>query len=235
MDFEREGFDLEYNFEISSEVDTDDDPEYEPPPVEKRFKLEDEYTKEEWDDIIEMRDKGYSFSTIQHRYKKLRTLRDINRYVIILLILIFDSLFRVRKLREKGGSFYSKFHHLDEMVVNEFVLWKSLRMIVHDIDIADCAFKLATELGIPNFKASRSWVLRFKKKHRIVSRKITTYLTKAQIEEQKDLKSIVHEFRQKAKQAITKRPLLRVSEIFFYLLIVHVRSRAHFAKLYHTF
>lgn len=117
---------------------------------------------------------------------------------------LFETLnnCRARELFSKGGSRLSKQQKLDQNVFQEFCEWKKQRMIVHARDLVDCALKHAEFLRLRKFKASPAWLHKFKKKHRIVSRRITTFLTKKQIAEVKSSESIINDFRIKVKQAL---------------------------------
>jgi len=42
------------------------------------------------------------------------------------------------------------------------------RVVLGDASVASAAMELAESMGIPDFKASQHWILRFKKRHGII-------------------------------------------------------------------
>jgi hypothetical protein len=55
------------------------------------------------------------------------------------------------------------------------------KQIVHDIDLKRWALLKKKEVGLPAFVASHFWLIYFKRKNRILSRKITKYMSVLQI------------------------------------------------------
>lgn len=58
-----------------------DDEDYLLPPSEKRKKLDDLYSPETWEKIIQLADEGKPFHSIQHLYRKLTYPYEISRLV----------------------------------------------------------------------------------------------------------------------------------------------------------
>lgn len=65
---------------------------------------------------------------------------------------------------------------------------------VHDIDLRRWARKMARELQCAKFKASISWAQRFKAKNRIVSRKITKFVSKKDLKEKEKIQDKALDF-----------------------------------------
>jgi len=68
--------------------------------------------------------------------------------------------------------------------------------MVHDIDIKRWTLQAQEEIGNlnPIFKASHSWVSRFKKTYRIVSRKVTNFVTRRTLEDSVNLQKTTDDF-----------------------------------------
>lgn len=58
---------------------------------------------------------------------------------------------------------------------------KRAHLTVHDIDLRRWALAIARDVKCANFKASGKWLLNFKRMHKIVSRKITKFVSNADI------------------------------------------------------
>jgi hypothetical protein len=103
-----------------------------------------------------------SFPTVQNRFKRLS-----NR----------QTLYTWEKQVEEGGSNRDKYLDICNFVLQRFQSAKERCAFVHDIDLRTWAVKRAMELDMPSFKASRGWLFKFKTSNRIVSRKITKFIT----------------------------------------------------------
>lgn len=76
--------------------------------------------------------------------------------------------------------------------------------MVHDIDIKRWALQAQEEIGNlnPIFKASHSWIARFKKSYRIISRKVTKFVTRRTLEDSADLQQSANDFLGRVKPFI---------------------------------
>ncbi|XP_071641522.1 uncharacterized protein [Temnothorax longispinosus] len=76
--------------------------------------------------------------------------------------------------------------------------------MVHDIDLKRWALQAQKEIENlnPIFKASPSWIARFKKSHRIVSRKVTKFVTRKTLEDFVDLQKTANDFLETVKPLI---------------------------------
>uniref|UniRef100_A0A914PLT1 HTH CENPB-type domain-containing protein n=1 Tax=Panagrolaimus davidi TaxID=227884 RepID=A0A914PLT1_9BILA len=174
---------------------SDSDEEYFVPPESKRVRLEDKYPRETWEEIIEKSDKGWSFTTIQSKHRKLSDRKEISR---------------MKEYLKNDGSKIQKFNDINVGVLQEFLDMRSELEEIHDRDIVDSALKVADELGLTTFKASEAWLYRFKKNNGIVSRKINAVVTKAQLRNQPELNEVVDEFRGNMKTVIADNRLEKV-------------------------
>ena len=82
----------------------------------------------------------------------------------------------------------------------QFCKAKEQHLIVHDTDVLETNRSLSLE----NFRASRKWVLLFKKKYNIVSRKITKFITRTQTECNSDIYNNAKYFVQSVKLEIDR-------------------------------
>lgn len=67
------------------------------------------------------------------------------------------------------------------MTYQKFGEAKRQQLIVHDINVRRWALAFAKEVGCLQLKASPSWILKFKKANKIVSRKITKFISTADV------------------------------------------------------
>lgn len=80
---------------------------------------------------------------------------------------------------EKEGTKFMKFKTIDECVYEKFCEAFNNFDTIHERDLQEWALVEAERLLIPDFKASARWLHLFKKRHRIVSRKITKLRTRS--------------------------------------------------------
>jgi len=130
--------------------------------------------------IVELR-KRWSFKSVQVKYRSVSSDRQISRYKAQLLAL------------EKSARVISK--DLDSHLFEKFVAANDQLLVIHDINLKLWASKIAIELGCPRFKASNSFVARWKIKHKIVSRKITKFCSKKKAKNDPKLEKAVENHR----------------------------------------
>ena len=89
--------------------------------------------------------------------------------------------FRWEKQLEAGGPHKLKLQKISEGVLQKFMAAKRAHLTVHDLDIRRWALAIARNVNCSNFKASGTWLLNFKRAHKIVPRKITKFVSKADL------------------------------------------------------
>lgn len=96
----------------------------------------------------------------------------------------------------QNGTNVEKIQNICEFTLNQCKHAIESGYIFHDIDIRRWGLQAQRELGYDelNFKASNDWVMRFKKAHRIVSRKITKFVTRKTIEQADNLIASAEQF-----------------------------------------
>lgn len=120
-----------------------------------------------------------SFSTVQQRFKRVKDRSYIRRF---------------RMYIEKQGTKRQKLDKIDRFVYESFNNRRKEFLSVHDIDLKRWALSKAHELGDTSFTASDHWAKSFKKRHGIVSRKITKLTTKRNVDSEDTISKTVDDF-----------------------------------------
>ncbi|XP_025159178.1 uncharacterized protein LOC112589564 isoform X1 [Harpegnathos saltator] len=103
-----------------------------------------------------------------------------------------------------GSSKDEKLKRISEYITNRFNEALENRIIIHDIDIARWASRAQEEKNVVGFKASETWVKRFKTSYDIVSRKITKFVTKKSLLSKTDLEDKCNTFIENVKYYIER-------------------------------
>jgi hypothetical protein len=90
-----------------------------------------------------------------------------------------------------------KYRAIDEAVGELFEKAIKNAETVHDRDLQEWALVEATKCGFHAFKASTKWLHVFKRRHRIVGRKITKQRTRKTHVDQQKLEQSIEDFQQK--------------------------------------
>jgi hypothetical protein len=129
-----------------------------------------EYMKAVVDFADEKDDYGkrrHTWKSIHHRFKSLPS----QSYV---------SLFRT--YLQKQGTKQQKCRSIDKVIYDKFVNAREQALPIHDLDLQRWALKTAKEVKLNDFHASHGWLINFKRRHGIVSRRITNMVTRHDIE-----------------------------------------------------
>ena len=94
---------------------------------------------------------------------------------------------RFRKYVEAGGTKQQKIDDIDSYIYHQLESARYKLLAVHDIDLRRWGLQKARELNLNSFKASGRWLLSFKHRHRISSRKVTQLVTKRHIETRQEI------------------------------------------------
>ncbi|KAF4522672.1 hypothetical protein B566_EDAN010453 [Ephemera danica] len=117
--------------------------------------------------------KRRSFTTVQNRFKSDVKFRcDLHRY---------------KNDVENCGTKVEKLIQIYNETYEKFLEAKKRRAIITDVDLRRWALQAASNIDLKGFKASPSWCLRFKRHYRIVSRKITKFVTKSTIRDEAEI------------------------------------------------
>lgn len=120
-----------------------------------------------------------------------------------------QAIFFRYEVRKNAGEVSNRFKKLNEISKGTFDIFmekKREHMPVHDRDLRRWALKCNNNLLSPlrRFKASKAWLHVFKRKHRIVTRKITKFVSIGHIRESENLKEAAEKFVKDMQPLITK-------------------------------
>ncbi|CAF2029929.1 unnamed protein product [Rotaria magnacalcarata] len=137
---------------------------------------DDEYQKEDNnEDLTSIDGVTYSYDTMcsiveyskTHTFLSLRNLYKNIKYK--------EQLRRMKRYVDSQGTKIQKLRCIDEFVYAEFIRARESSLPVHDSDVRRLTFKKARTLNLNGFTASHHWILDFKHRHHISSRKITKH------------------------------------------------------------
>lgn len=179
-----EEVDLEFqNDDTDQDMEWDADPDYIPEDKDDKT-LENELTLEEIIDIVADRDKhpDWKFETFRKRHRKVRY-----PYYIAMF----------RNIIARGGTNKMKLKQVNEYVLEKFTYARNHSYPVHDKNLRTWAAFKANQIDL-KFKASAHWIMNFKNKNRITSRKAKIVTSRSLTDQAKILES-AEEFRKIAK------------------------------------
>lgn len=130
------------------------------------------------------------FSSVQTQFKRLSNLRQLTRWA---------------KQMDDGGTRREKLLHVSTFTLNKLRNAIEAGLIVHDADIQKWALEAwGEQTSNMHFVASAKWLFNFKKAHRIVSRKITKFVSRKTIEDNDSLQKIADDFVRSVKPLISQ-------------------------------
>lgn len=110
--------------------------------------------------------KQHSWKTFQHHFRNVKNRKYIERF---------------RKYLENGGTKHQKLDEIDHYTYEKFEKARSEFLFVHDVDLKRWALQKAREIDDETFKAGDHWILEFKKRHELCSRKVTKLVTQREV------------------------------------------------------
>ncbi|PIC36893.1 hypothetical protein B9Z55_015722 [Caenorhabditis nigoni] len=154
------------------------------------------YSNKTWERIFHLRfQKKRSLATLVHNYRLLKSPENASVYI-------------ARKMKEMQSS--SKKLSKSDLLALDRSTWKVILKMdenyetIHDYIISEVALREAKKMG-KVFKASRKWVLNFKKKYNLKSRHIDAFVTNKKVESREDLKKTINAFREKIWPTLRKK------------------------------
>ena len=122
-----------------------------------------------------MKKSNRELSAVQHRFRKVTSVRQLRWWAGQV---------------NKGGTYMEKLHCIAEYTLNHFKSAIDAGMIIHDVDLQKWGLYVKNILGFEDtrFKASDWWVWKFKRTHRITSRKLNKFITRKILEDKEKLK-----------------------------------------------
>lgn len=121
----------------------------------------------------------YSLSAVQNRFKKVKSVHQLYRWE--------HSL-------QKGGTRREKLIYISHYVLNHFKEANNEQRIIHDLDLRQWALEAKEQIDLPSFKAGPTWILNWKRKYKIVSRKITKFVNRSLMRDKAQLEIACQEF-----------------------------------------
>lgn len=105
-----------------------------------------------------------------------------------------SHIFRFRQRLESNGTRFEKLKSVDNKVLTLFTQARKAHAPVHGRTIQRWARQSANAFNITDLLASDSWLKRFKRRHGIVSRKVTIYKSRADLANQATVAELIGNF-----------------------------------------
>lgn len=152
--------------------------------------LDYDYKKRAVDYWRSGKDGNRQLSSVKSKFKKVSSVRQLRRWAHNI---------------NQGGTYKEKLTKIAQYTLNNFMDALNKNLPIHDMDIRRWALRAReiTEMPADRFKASDTWVREFKNRHRIVSRKITKYVTRKQLSDTESLQKSAAEFIELVKTHMT--------------------------------
>ena len=127
--------------------------------------------------------KTRKFAQTQSRYPKVKHPSDIRKF---------------RKIIETNGRYRDKVKEVEDFVKIKFTAARDHLLSVHDHDLRRWALEKAKDLDF-TFRASIGWISRFKQKMKLVSRKVTKYVSHNDVNKSEDIEMNAKKFVESAR------------------------------------
>ncbi|CAF1352980.1 unnamed protein product [Didymodactylos carnosus] len=131
--------------------------------------------------------KSHSWKAFQHRFPKVKNRSFIERF---------------RKYLESSGTKNQKLDQINQYTYNKFKKARSEFHFVHDIHLKRWALQKAREINDRTSEASDSWILHFKRRHALCSRKVTKLITQREVVDADTINDSVNDFVNKIKKLL---------------------------------
>jgi hypothetical protein len=172
-------FDPDYPIEI-------EDDEEQQAGENRRFSLE--YMQR----VVDFARPGIAFTTVQHVFRRVTHPMQLKRF---------------REYVANNGNRRQKLEHVEHFVLDRFRSARNNNLPVHDLDVKRWALSKAKTENIDGFKASSYWLLNFKKRNGISSRKVTKFVSHREVVDKSIIKQTADDFVAEATKHIPKYKL----------------------------
>lgn len=149
------------------------------------------YSYDTMRDVVDY-SKTHTFSSLRNRYKNIKYKQQLHR---------------IKQYVKVQGTKAQKLQRLDEFVFAQFTRARESYLPVHDSDLRRLAIQKARCLNLNDFTASHHWLLDFKQRHHISSRKVTKLITKNHCEDRNKILNSADTFLKKVNKTIPKYPV----------------------------
>jgi hypothetical protein len=133
--------------------------------------------------------KKRSLASVKHRFRKVTSIRQLRRW---------------QEQVHQGGGNIDKLKQISSYTLQKFEEALNTRTLIHDIDIARWGLKAQQEINASRFITSHTWVRNLKRRHNIVSRKVTKFVTKKSVKSKEIQESESNRFIQNVKYHIER-------------------------------
>jgi hypothetical protein len=154
--------------------------------------------------------KNLSLESVRQKFRKVQSISQLKRWAHHI---------------NNGGTYREKVGRICAFTLKNFRDAIEAGLIVHDVDLQKWALKAQKEIGLENmrFKASKNWLLKFKKAHRIVSRKVNKFVTTKTLQDSGELIKRANDFINTVKEEINKYGIKNI-----YITLIKVLSSLKF-------
>uniref|UniRef100_A0A915EMF6 HTH CENPB-type domain-containing protein n=1 Tax=Ditylenchus dipsaci TaxID=166011 RepID=A0A915EMF6_9BILA len=121
-----------------------------------------------------------------------------------------SEITRIKAYVANEGTTQMKIQEVDERTFAEFLNCREEGIVIHDRDIEEMALSAAEGIGLENFKAGHSWIHLFKKRHNILSRKITKMIGTKTKAELKAIEESIVQFHNEMRPILATTPKNKV-------------------------
>ncbi|CAF1441769.1 unnamed protein product [Didymodactylos carnosus] len=131
--------------------------------------------------------KSHSWKAFQHRFPKVKNRSYIERF---------------RKYLDSSGTKKQKLDQINQYTYNKFKKARSGFHFVRDVHLKRWALQKAREINDRTFEASDSWILHFKRRHALCSRKVTKLITQREVVDADTINDSANDFVNKIKKLL---------------------------------
>lgn len=136
--------------------------------------------------------KTHTFSSLRSRYRGIKYKQQLHR---------------IKQYINTQGTKAQKLQRIDEFVFAQFTHARESYLPVHDFDLKRLAIQKARCLNFSGFTASHHWLLEFKRRHHISSRKVTKLITRNHLEDRKAILQSAETFLKKVNSLVPNYPI----------------------------
>ncbi|CAF3657697.1 unnamed protein product [Rotaria socialis] len=139
--------------------------------------------------VVDFARSGIAFATVQHAFRRVTHPMQLKRF---------------REYVANNGNCWQKLERVEHFVLDRFRSACDNNVPVRDLDVKRWALFQAKIENIDGFKASDYWLLNFKKRNGIFSRKVTKFVSHREVVDKSIIKQTVDDFAAEATKEYTK-------------------------------
>ncbi|CAF1573101.1 unnamed protein product [Rotaria sp. Silwood1] len=139
--------------------------------------------------VVDFARPGVAFTTVQHAFRRVTHPMQLKRF---------------REYVANNGNRRQKLERVEHFELDRFRYARNNNLPVHDLDVKRWALSQAKIENIDDFKASDYWLLNFKKRNGISSRKVTKFVSHREVVDKSIIKQTADDFVAEATKHIPK-------------------------------